>query len=287
MDRRPAPVKTAHIVPRAYAGRTLQAFLADKLGLSNRKAKNLIDARVVWVNRQLVWMALHNLQPGDTVEFPAAEDKLRSQEPRHIRVLAEDDYYLFADKPAGIMSTGEDGVEELLRLQLKQPQLKAVHRLDRDTSGCMLFAKNLAAFDAAVAVFKGRRVIKIYNAIAMGSIDRSTSTISEDLEGERAVTHMTRIASNPDISFLKLRIETGRTHQIRKHLAGIRHPILGDHEYGMKRVRDPRITSVARQMLHSVEIEMPHPIRMGETLRAHSPLPADFRRTLRLFKMGR
>jgi len=279
--------RAAHIVPRTFAGHTLQDFLADKLGVSNRKAKALIDARVVWVNRQLVWMALHKLQAGDTVEFPPHEDKKVLLERKHIRILVEDEFYLFADKPAGVLSVGEDSAEEILKTQTANPQLRAVHRLDRDTSGCMLFAKTLAAFDAAVSVYKSRGVLKIYNAIAMGRMERHTSTIAEDLEGERAVTHVTKIAANGDISFLKLRIETGRTHQIRKHLAGIRQPILGDHEYGMKRARDPRVMSIARQMLHSVEIEMPHPMKPGEKLRAHSPLPADFRRTLKLFDMGR
>ncbi len=276
-----------HVVPRLFAGKTLIDFLAERLGVSNRKAKGLIDERVVWVNRQLVWIANHILRSGDTVEFPSGEDKRTPFERKHVRVLWEDDHYLFADKPAGVLSVGRDSAEEILREQTGCAALRAVHRLDKDTSGANLFAKTAAGFEGAVSVFKTRQVLKVYNAIVMGRIDRGTSTIAEDLEGERAVTHMSKIAANDDISFVRLRIETGRTHQIRKHLSGIRHPILGDHEYGMKRARDPRIVSVARQMLHSVEIEMPHPLKPGEKLRAHSPLPADFRRTLKLFGLGK
>ena len=74
-------------------------------------------------------------------------------------------------------------------------------------------------------------------------------------------------------------------HQIRKHLASLRHPVLGDREYGMKTARDERLIDVPRQMLHAVEVEMPNPLKAGSTIRAHSPLPADFRRCLKMFKL--
>ena len=284
--RRP-PNRAAHIVPRALAGATLQDFLVAKLGISNRKAKALVDERVIWVNRKLVWIANHRLTPGDTVEFPPYEDKKTPYEQRHVRILAEDSDYLFADKPAGLLSVGKDSLEDALRIQTGLQELRAVHRLDRDTSGCILCAKSPDAFNAAVAIFKTRQVLKVYNAIAAGRMEFRPSTIAEDLEQQRAVTHLRVLAANNDITFLRLRIETGRTHQIRKHLAGIRHPVLGDHKYGLKHAKDPRIISIARQMLHSVEIEMPHPTHPGKQLKAHSPLPADFRRTLKLFGLGR
>lgn len=277
----------AHIVPRSLSGKSLQDFLVAKLGVSNRKAKAMIDDRVIWVNRKLIWIANHRLVAGDTVEFPPYEDKKTPFEQKHIRILIEDNDFLFADKPAGILSVGRDSLEEILRVQTGNGKLQAVHRLDRETSGCILCSKHQDAFDAAVKIFKTRQVLKLYNAIAAGRMEFRPTTIAEDLEQERAVTHLRVIAANNDISFLRLRIETGRTHQIRKHLAGIRHPVLGDHEYGLKHARDPRIISIARQMLHSVEIEMPHPTMPGKTLKAHSPLPADFRRTLKLFGLGR
>jgi len=139
-----------------------------------------------------------------------------------------------------------------------------------------------AAFDAAVSVFKTHRVLKLYHAICIGRIERRSSTIREEIDGEPAVTHLTSLAANDDATYLALRIETGRTHQIRRHLAGIRHPVIGDRQYGLKTARDPRVQQIPRQMLHATDIEMPHPLQPGN-LRAHSPLPADFRRCLRLF----
>ena len=202
-------------------------------------------------------------------------------------MLVEDDFYLIIDKPAGMLSVGEHSAEELLRTQLGNMTLQAVHRLDRDTTGCLMIAKTTMAFKEAVELWKTRRVTKIYQAIVWGSYERGKSTIDQDLDGDRAVSHITREAISKDATFVKVRIETGRTHQIRRHLASIRHPILGDREHGVKFARDPRLLTIPRQMLHACEFEMPHPMMPGKTFKAHSPLPADFRRCLKLFDMGK
>jgi RluA family pseudouridine synthase len=278
----------AFVVSKVESGQSLQVFLSHKLSLSKRAAKNLLDDKTVWVNRRCVWMAHHLLRQGDTVEVPAANKPKGEAAPAvKIRVLVEDEFYLVVDKPSSLVSVGEGSAEELLRVQAQQPALKAVHRLDRDTTGCLLLAKNAAAFDAAVALFKTRRVSKTYQAIVSGKFDRAASTVDQELDGERAVSHIQREAIAKDASFLQVKIETGRTHQIRRHLASIRHPVLGDREYGFKFARDPRLLTVPRQMLHASGLEMPHPMIPGKTLKAHSPLPADFRRCLKLFEMGR
>lgn len=277
------------VVSKVEAGQPLQVFLALKMALSKRAAKNLLDNRVVWVNRKCVWMTHHTVRQGDTVEVQTANRPMGETvvAKAKIRVLIEDDHYMVVDKPSGMLSVGAGSVEEALREQAQQPALMAVHRLDRDTTGCLLVAKNAAAFDAAVAVFKTRRVSKIYQVIVYGKFDRPASTVDQELDGERAVSHIQREAVSRDASFLKVRIETGRTHQIRRHLASIRHPVLGDREHGVKFVRDPRLLTVPRQMLHASGLELPHPMLPGKTLKAHSPLPADFRRCLKLFGMGR
>lgn len=280
------PALMSFVVSKVEAGQSLQVFLASKLSVSKRAAKNLMDDRKVWVNRKCVWMAHHELRQGDTVEVPASK-KPKDEAPAKIRALVEDDHYLVADKPAGKLAVGEGSAEEMLRVQTGLPALRAVHRLDRDTTGCLLFAKSAAAFDAAVAMFKTRRVTKLYQAIVFGTFDRPASTVNQELDGERAVSHIQREAVSKDASFLKVRIETGRTHQIRRHLASIRHPVLGDREHGVKFARDPRLLTIPRQMLHASGLELPHPMLSGKTLKAHSPLPADFRRCLRLFDMGK
>lgn len=285
----PTPKKTAKNtvlrVGRSESGATLQNFLAEKLSLSKRGAKDLLDQRQVWVNRQCVWMAHHSLKAGDVVEAQAGTlAAARQEKPRHIRILTENDDYLFADKPCGILSIGPGGMEELLRLQLGNPDIRAVHRLDRDTSGCMLFAKNAAALDAAISIFKTRRVKKLYEFVAAGRIENNPTTITDPIDGKPAKTTIRCMSRNETATFGSARIETGRTHQIRIHLASIRHPVLGDRVHGLKRGADPRLLRVPRQMLHATELELIDPTGRG-SLRAHSPLPADFRRCLQMFKL--
>lgn len=272
-------------VARAEAGVTLQDFLAKKLALSKRGAKDLMDQRLVWVNRQCVWMAHHPLKSGDVVEAQAGTLAVaRQEQPKHIRVLAENGNYLFADKPCGILSIGPGGMEDILRKQLAIPTIHAVHRLDRDTSGCMLFAKNDEALEAAISIFKTRKVKKLYQFVAAGRIENNPTTIADPIDGQPAKTTIRRITCNEDATFGSARIETGRTHQIRIHLASIRHPVLGDRVHGLKKGADPRLLRVPRQMLHATELEMADPMGRG-VLRAHSPLPADFRRCLQMFKL--
>ena len=286
------------LVGKPESGKTLQEFIAVRCGLSRRAAKAIIDGRSVWVNRRCVWIAHHELHTGDAVEVPrsaqptsrqAAKTPKASQPPRHIRVLVETPDYVVADKPAGVLSCGDPkSVEMILRLQLKIPTLEAVHRLDRDTTGCLLLAKTHTAFTAAVEVFKTHSVKKLYYAIVAGRFPHAHETVNAPIDGKPAVSHITRETSSADASFLKVRIETGRTNQIRRHLSSIRFPIVGDRTFGLKTARDPRLMTVPRQMLHAANIELPDPMRRGkEPLRAHSPLPADFRQCLKAFGMGK
>ena len=136
-------------------------------------------------------------------------------------------------------------------------------------------------------VFKTHLVQKQYRAIVVGRFSHPHVTVDAPLDGQPAVSHVTREAVGDEASFLRIRIETGRTNQIRRHLSSIRHPVVGDRMFGLKSARDPRLMSVPRQMLHAAALELPHPTAKGETIKAHSPLPADFRATLKLFGMGK
>lgn len=279
---------TVFTVAKNEVGATLQNYLADHLKVSKRAAKDLIDQRQVWVNRQCIWMARHTLKHGDKVEAQVATAQQSVQQVKNIRVLVETDHYLFIDKPYGMLTIGPGSAEEIIREQRGEPELRCVHRLDRETSGCLLVARSQEAFDAAVSVFKTRRVKKVYNFLAVGRIEESVTTITDPIENDPAKTTIRRIAANDDATFGSARIETGRTHQIRIHLASVRHPVVGDRVHGLKTSRDPRFMRVPRQMLHAVEIEMEDPMgRSHSHIRAHSPLPADFRRCLQMFGLGK
>lgn len=292
--------------------KVLQDFLALKFALSRRTAKAMIDGRSVWVNRKCVWIARFALRTGDLVEIPSQVVKgaLRqskasghetggarldgagasspAQAKRHVRVIWSNDSYLVCDKPAGLVSCDDPkSVETILREQEKIPTLEAVHRLDRDTTGCLLFAKNHAALVAAVDVFKTHKVSKTYHAISAGSFKFAHQVIDTPLDGQPAVSKVAREAVGADASFLRIRIETGRTNQIRRHLASVRAPIIGDRVFGLKNVRDPRLMQVSRQMLHASTLTLPDPLTPHAEISVHAPLPADFRSALRLFGMGK
>ena len=280
--------------------KVLQDFLALKFSLSRRTAKAMIDGRSIWVNRKCVWIARFALRTGDLVEIPSqvvkgarkqsgGEDARReTKDVRHVRVLWSNESYLVCDKPAGVVSCDDPkSVETILREQEKIPTLEAVHRLDRDTTGCLMFAKNHAAFLAAVEVFKTHKVSKVYHAVTTGSFKYAHQVIDSPIDGQPAVSKVTREGAGADASFLRIRIETGRTNQIRKHLASVRAPIVGDRVFGLKSARDSRLMRVPRQMLHASTLTLPDPLSPHDEISVHSPLPADFRATLKLFGMGK
>ena len=281
----------------------LQDFLADSLTLSRRCAKAIIDGRHVWVQKKCVWIARFELKTGDKIEIPShvvkaakaqsktpvRNDSEVKQEKRHIRVLWQDENYLVCDKPSGLVSCDDPkSVESLLRVQENQPNLEAVHRLDRDTTGCLMFAKRHAGLEKAIELFKTHKVQKTYHAIVAGVFKFAHTRINSPLDGQNALSDVAREAVGEDASLLRVKIETGRTNQIRRHLASIRAPILGDRVFGMKSARDPRLMQVPRQMLHASTLSMPNPMgQKGDSISVHSPLPADFRATLRLFGMAK
>jgi RluA family pseudouridine synthase len=227
-------------------------------------------------------MAHHALRPGDTVLLPADAPAQGAAAPEEPRVLYRDASYLVADKPAGILANGPRSLEEDWRLRLNLPGLRAAHRLDRDTSGCLLLAMDEEAFAQAVRLFAARAVIKTYRAIVAGRLNGGTAVIRRPLDGQEAVTRAREISGSTVASHVEIRIETGRTHQIRKHLAGLGHPVLGDPLYAGDRRYDARALALPRQMLHASNLEFPH-LADGRRIRVHAPLPLEFRQALRAF----
>ncbi len=269
-------------------GKSLQEFISGRMRISKRSAKNHIDARVVRVNGSLVWMAHHTLKSGDCVSVAAAvkSPSAVSQRPKFVKILYENEFCIIADKPRGIITNESDAsVETILRMQTGNPDLRASHRLDRDTTGCLILSKNAEAHEAVVGVFKRHKVIKTYNTAVTGLWEAGASTIGLDIDGERALTRIHRISYNKHASYLSVRIETGRTHQIRKHLAMARHPVLGDSRYGFKTTGNPVFARITYPLLHAASIEFENPWS-GGTISAFSPLPQDFHRFLTMLGLS-
>ncbi len=264
-------------------GHALVAFLRDTFNVSGRQAKALLDNRDVFVNGQRVWMAQHRLQTGDIVRVTRLPTGTATQ-PLKLRVLEHGTGFLVVDKPAGLLVEGDLSVESVLRVQCDAPTLRAVHRLDRDTSGCLLVATDPATRAALVTQFRERDVMKLYHAIVHGLIRAPERRIAQDVDGQPAASLLRVLDRGKKATHVRVRIGTGRTHQIRIHLAAIHHPILGDRQYAGSRAAAEHDLAVPRQMLHAIKLQFQDP-HSSRIVRAEAPLPADFRACLRELRL--
>ena len=260
----------------------LVGFLAERLPVSKKKAKRLLDDRCVYINDACVWMARHSLHTGDIVAVLATTAANTAPE---IQCLYEDDDFFIADKPAGMLSNGEHSLEENLTRLLGIPALQAAHRLDRNTSGCLLCTKHIAAHKAAISFFRTHDMKKRYHALVWGYVKPTQQEITTPLEGKSARSLLRTVASNRSASHIIVTTTTGRTHQIRKHLASIRHPVLGDRHYFLRGILDERAMKVGRHMLHASSLEFRHPTS-GRRVRADAQLPRDFRQCMKSYKLS-
>jgi 23S rRNA pseudouridine1911/1915/1917 synthase len=262
-------------------GMRLFVVIAEELGISKKQAQAAIDDKRVLVNGKRVWIRKHEVMENDRVEILAGE--MRSALPEKIQILWQDSDYLIANKPPFMLTNAsEDSLESRLCKQEKNRGICAVHRLDRETSGCVIFAKSAEAKKAMIPMFRGKDIMKIYRALAVGKFSPKWKELRTDIDGYMSTTLVKLLDTNRQASYLELRIETGRTHQIRRHLADKRHPVLGDKKYAG--TGSELSLEQPRQMLHAYRLIFPHP-STGETVRATAPLPGDFKRCLALLKL--
>jgi 23S rRNA pseudouridine1911/1915/1917 synthase len=200
-----------------------------------------------------------------------------------LRILYEDAALVFVDKPAGLVvqrrmfAPDEPCLHDLVQRHTSPAFL--LQRLDRGTSGVIFFSKRADVNAHLTRQFARKQIRKTYLAICDGELTeprtidapiRRTGAITFAVreDGKRAVTHIAPVASSTEGSVLAIVLETGRTHQIRVHLAAVGHPVSGDWLYGER--------NAARPMLHAAEIEMIHPVT-GELVHVTAPVPDDFR----------
>jgi 23S rRNA pseudouridine1911/1915/1917 synthase len=274
------------------AGLRLDAFLAARGAAPSRSAaQRLIEAGAVAVDGHVL-AKNHRVSAGETVTV--AEQELPEQAAPEVEVVFEDDYLLVVDKPAGLVThpapghhgpTLADAVEGLV-----------VHRLDRYTSGLLLVAKTEAVREELQAHLKARQITREYLALVSGHPDTESGTIDAPLgrdrrnrtlmstrtdKPRRAVTHFEVEERLPRTALLRVRLETGRTHQIRAHLAAIDHPVCGDPAYG-GRVCGLRL-GLDRQFLHATKLMFRHPATREMEVCESKP-PVDLRRALDVAK---
>lgn len=253
------------------------------------------------------------VRPGQRICVDAAlERHATNPEPQSIEIplLFQDEHVLVVDKPAGLVVHPGSGnrdrtlVNGLLALDPgleALPRAGLVHRLDKDTSGCLVVARTTAAHAALVAALKRREIHRHYLALVWGQViaggridqplgrhpvDRRRQVVRPD--GRRAVTHYRVARRLAGATLLDVELDTGRTHQIRVHMQHAGYPLVGDPVYGRRGAPgglDPDQRAAwqgfPRQALHAVRLEFPHPVN-GSTIRVESPLPADLRDLIEL-----
>jgi 23S rRNA pseudouridine1911/1915/1917 synthase len=224
-----------------------------------------------------------------------------------VSVVFEDEHLLVVDKPAGLVVHPGAGVASGTLVQLLADKVAGgsepdrpgvVHRLDRDTSGLMLLTRSDAVHSALQEQIRRRDVEREYLALVAGTFDTRSGTIEAPLGRDRvnrtvmstrtdkprdAVTHFEVVETLPGRSLLRVKLETGRTHQIRAHMLAIRHPVCGDPAYGGRQAgRDLGLT---RQFLHSARVVFSHPVT-GEQVICESKPPAELCRALDVARRG-
>ncbi len=266
------------MVKKFYVKTTLplKDFIAQSLKISKNQAKNIIDSRNVLVNNKRVWIASHNLKVGDVVEII----ENHSEKKQDINIIYEDDYIIAVNKPPTLVSDKDkESVEHILREKLKNEKIKAIHRLDKETSGILLLAKDFNIFERFKELWEDKNVFKLYLALSHNEATFVNLTINSEIDGKPAISHVKLLKKGNGFSYFQIRIETGRKHQIRKHLASVRHPIVGDKVYGVKKLENNLIKRVSRHMLHSYKLSFFHPYK-NQKVELIAPLPSDFKNVI-------
>ena len=307
-DYSAAPLLAA--VPAELAGLRFDVALARMFpGHSRSRLQSWMKAGRVTVDgagadpKRKVW-------GGERVEIEAAPEPSAAAgqaEDIDLPVVFEDDHLIVIDKPAGLVvhpGSGNWSGTLLNALLHHAPGLAAipragiVHRLDKDTSGLLVVAKTLEAQTDLVRQLQARTVKRHYLALVHGAVARDgevdapigrhpvqRTKMAVVARGREARTHYAVFERFAAATLLECRLETGRTHQIRVHMASIGHPLVGDPAYGRRQAADARLASFPRQALHAWRLALVHPAT-GEAAAWESPLPEDFASLLTALRDG-
>jgi 23S rRNA pseudouridine1911/1915/1917 synthase len=294
-------------VPDGLEGERLDAALARLFGLSRSRAAEVIAAGDVLVDGQ-AGAKSDRMQAGSwldvTLPAPPSAPVARPQAVPGMSILYEDDDIVVIDKPIGVAAhptpgwTGLTVLEGLLgaghtiATSGAAERQGIVHRLDANTTGAMVVAKSEAAYSHLKRAFKERTVDKRYHALVQGLPDPLRGTIDAPIDrhpsgdgrwavvagGRPSVTHYDAIEAFRAVSLLDIKLETGRTHQIRVHMSAVRHPCVGDLAYGADPTLSARL-GLKRQWLHAVRLGFEHPAD-GRWVEFESPYPDDLAHAL-------
>lgn len=276
------------------AGMRLLPFLKEHCvdALSVKALKRAVDHKLCTINQRIETFSSSILKENDLVALnPAIFKEEMEEKDWKVPILYEDKGLLIVNKPSGLLS-------DKRALNACFPQFKGnlelVHRLDKETSGVLILSKNMEMHELILLLFKERAICKVYLAIVDGVIEKKEGLIDnflgkihsyqgqtiygavDEKKGQRAVTFWKCLKKGKAASLLACELHTGRTHQLRAHLSGMAHPILGDVQYG-KRFRCS--FTPKRNLLHAYSVIFKHP-KTGADLKIIAPIPADFKEAL-------
>ncbi|HEX2849414.1 MAG TPA: RluA family pseudouridine synthase [Acidimicrobiales bacterium] len=302
------PERQETVIPAALAGERVDRVVALLTGLPRAEVAGLVDAGAVRVGGRAVTTRSRKVNAGDIVEVDVPERRGRGRpeanDALELAVVAADGAVIVVDKPPGLVvhpGAGHEGDTLVNALLARFPEIAAVgdpdrpgivHRLDAGTSGLLVVARTQAAYDALVAQLGARSVDRRYLALVLGSVEAPSGLVDAPIGrssgdptrmavaagGREARTRyevLERFGDPIPSTYLECRLETGRTHQIRVHLAAIGHPVVGDARYGGDR---PAI-ALRRPFLHAHLLAFVHPVT-GRRVEYTSPLPDDLRLVL-------
>jgi len=308
------------VVEKSVPSGRLDAFLREKFPAISRVAlKRLIEQGHIRINGQSI-KPTHSPRAGERIEvhWPEARSAVAQPEEMPLDILFEDKSLLVLNKPAGLVVHPAAGNEEHTLVNallyhcrgslsgiggVTRPGI--VHRLDKETSGCLVVAKNDETHQALSGQFAAREIGKIYSAIVCGELaqdggeihaaitrhptHRKRMTVREESSGRAAHTSWRVLERLNSATCIEAQLHTGRTHQIRVHFQFLGHPVVGDETYGSrqnKRLVELTGYEAPRVMLHARELSFMHP-RTGKEMSFEAPLPEDFRAALKCLRARR
>ena len=276
------------------AGLRLDAFLAARGAFGSRAAaQRAIEGGAVTVDG-VVRPKNHRVEDGERVaiDVPAPDSSGPDRASVPFEVVYEDEDLMVVDKPAGIVTHPAPGHHRTTLAEVLPAGSHVVHRLDKDTSGLLVVARTDEALAELRRMMKAREITREYTALVEGHPDAESGTIDAPIGRDRgnrtvmstrtdrardAVTHFEVVERLPRTTLLRVRLETGRTHQIRAHLAAIGHPVVGDPQYGGS--ASGRRLGLERQFLHASTLMFRHPLSR-ELVRCESKPPVELSHAL-------
>ncbi len=303
--------KGIYIATEKEGGARLDQFLKEQTGLTRSEVQKWVKEKRAILNNDKILASNYRVSHGDEISFSWAVREEIELKPQDIplNILYEDEDFIVLNKKRGmVVHPGSGNMEGTLvnallfhcgenLLQVGDPQRPGiVHRLDKDTSGVMVAAKSVRAYSALQTEISSHEAQRCYVALVHGQMEGNTGVIKFPLgrsakdrmkwdvqpeTGKPAVTHFRVIEYLPHYSWIECKLETGRTHQIRVHMAHIHHAVVNDPLYGWKKDHFP----IEGQALHSHTLDIKHPVT-GKMMHFEAPIPEDMLECLDIARKG-